>query len=95
MRSRYSAYATGNTTYLLSTWHPDTRPDSLDIPPELKWQSLKIKSGTKGQPGDTDGTVEFVAISKRGGRAHRLHENSRFVCEQGQWFYVDGDLKTD
>ncbi|MBS3997943.1 MAG: zinc chelation protein SecC, partial [Hydrogenophaga sp.] len=28
-----------------------------------------------------------------GGRAHRLHETSRFVREEGQWFYVDGDLK--
>jgi SEC-C motif domain protein len=41
-------------------------------------------------------TVEFVARSKLGGRAHRLHETSRFVREPaglgGRWFYVDGDL---
>ena len=28
MRSRYSAYALGLTPYLLSTWHPSTRPAS-------------------------------------------------------------------
>jgi SEC-C motif-containing protein len=37
-------------------------------------------------------TVEFVARSKLGGRATRLHETSRFVREDGQWFYVDGDI---
>ena len=26
--------------------------------------------------------------------AGEVHENSRFVKEQGQWFYVDGDLKS-
>ena len=26
------------------------------------------------------------------GRGHRLHELSRFVREEGRWFYVDGEL---
>jgi SEC-C motif domain protein len=34
-------------------------------------------------------TVEFVALSKLGGRAQRLHETSRFVREAGRWFYLD------
>lgn len=38
-------------------------------------------------------SVEFVARSKLGGRAERLHEISRFVREDGRWFYVDGDLR--
>ena len=38
-------------------------------------------------------TVEFVARSKLGGRAQRLHETSRFVREDGRWFYVDGDMR--
>ena len=37
--------------------------------------------------------VEFIARSKLDGRAHRLHEASRFVCEGGRWLYVDGDLR--
>jgi len=37
--------------------------------------------------------VEFVARSKLGGRAHRLHELSRFVRENGRWYYVDGELR--
>ena len=38
-------------------------------------------------------SVEFVARSKLGGRAQRLHETSRFVREDGRWYYVDGDLR--
>ena len=37
-------------------------------------------------------SVEFVARSKLGGRAQRLHETSRFVREDGRWFYLDGGL---
>jgi SEC-C motif-containing protein len=37
--------------------------------------------------------VEFVARYKVGGRAHRLHESSRFIRgEDGHWRYVDGDV---
>jgi len=36
--------------------------------------------------------VEFVARSRLAGRGQRLHERSRFVREEGHWFYVDGDL---
>ena len=93
MRSRYTAYVVGNSEYLLATWHPSTRPSTLELPAGLKWQSLKIKSTTKGQLNDISGTVEFVAISKTGGRAHRLCEDSRFVFEDGLWFYVDGDVE--
>lgn len=41
-------------------------------------------------------TVEFVARYKIAGRAHRLHEISRFVCEiedgVPHWYYVDGSF---
>ena len=93
MRSRYTAYVAGDIEYLLATWHPNTRPSSLELPTDLKWQGLKIKSTTKGLQNDTSGTVEFVAVSKTGGRAQRLSEDSRFVFEDGLWFYVDGDVE--
>jgi SEC-C motif-containing protein len=41
----------------------------------------------------THATVEFVARYKVNGRAHRLHEVSRFVQEAGRWCYVDGDIQ--
>ncbi|MBL8304136.1 MAG: SEC-C domain-containing protein [Ideonella sp.] len=94
MRSRYSAYVRGLGGYLLATWHPDTRPARLDPdPPALRWLGLEVKAHrmTDGPAGDR-ATVEFVARSKLDGRAHRLHETSRFVREAGRWYYVDGDI---
>ena len=92
MRSRYAAYALGLNEYLLATWHPSTRPAALDAPePALRWLGLEVR---RHRPvDDAHAEVEFVARSKMGGRAFRLHETSRFVREGGRWFYVDGDVR--
>lgn len=94
MRSRYCAYTRGDTAYLLSTWHPTTRPDSLDFSQDvpLRWLGLKILRHTAGAPGDGAGTVEFVARFKNAGKAGRMREISRFVQEEGKWYYVDGEM---
>ncbi len=91
MRSRYSAFVLDLRDYLLNTWHPSTRPALIDPPePGLKWLGLQVKAA---QMQDADhGTVEFVARSKLGGRAHRFHETSRFVKENDHWLYIDGDI---
>lgn len=45
--------------------------------------------------GDGAAEVEFIARYRiGGGSAARLHERSRFVREDGRWFYVDGVMKT-
>lgn len=92
MRSRYTAFVRDLRDYLLATWHTSTRPADLEPPePGLKWLGLDVKRAVLQD--EDHGTVEFVARSKLGGRAHRLHETSRFVRENGAWFYVDGDLE--
>lgn len=92
MRSRYSAYVLGLADYLLATWHPSTRPASLDLDePGLKWLGLALRASR--QLDDSHAEVTFVARSKQAGRAHRLQECSRFVREDTRWYYVDGDLR--
>ena len=92
MRSRYSAFALGLHDYLLATWHTSTRPAALEPdPPGLKWLGLDVRQHA-AQDAD-HATVEFVARSKLGGRAQRLHETSRFVREGGRWFYVDAQTR--
>ena len=56
-----------------------------------RWLGLTVKA-TAIAADATHGEVEFVARYKVNGRAYRLHENSRFVLEDGCWYYVDGDL---
>ena len=91
MRSRYSAFVRDELDYLMTTWHPSTRPAILaPNEPGLRWLGLEVKK--HAQQHTDHATVEFVARSKLGGRAHRLHETSRFVREDGRWFYLDGDI---
>jgi SEC-C motif domain protein len=90
MRSRYSAYALGLADYLRATWHPSTRPAELDLAGGPKWLGLNV---LRHEPaGDDRAIVEFVARYKVGGRAGRLGEVSRFLREDGRWYYVDGDV---
>jgi SEC-C motif-containing protein len=95
MRSRYSAYVLKLRDYLLSTWHPGTRPATLSLAEgdggTTRWLGLTVKSHRTD--GDT-AVVEFVARYRIGGSsAQRLYETSRFVREDGRWFYVDGALR--
>jgi SEC-C motif domain protein len=88
MRSRYSAFATGETTYLLSTWHPATRPPAVELDPDQHWVHLELVGSTGGGFLDSEGTVEFRAHYRERGSNGILHENSRFVREGGRWSYL-------
>ena len=105
MRSRYTAYTRGDEAYLRATWHPSTLPAGPIVDPDerLQWLGLEVKSALRlrqrkaNLPVSPDNdTVEFVARYKVAGRAHRLHEVSRFVREQSgdaaRWFYLDGSF---
>lgn len=93
MRSRYSAYVLGLADYLRATWHATTRPAGLDLAGGPKWQGLTVLRHELTGPDAA--VVEFVARYKARGRAGRLGEVSRFVREDGHWFYVDGDVGDD
>ncbi len=92
MRSRYTAFVRLDADYLRDTWHPDFRPRTLTLDPDQRWLGLRIKRCERGQPGDHEGVVEFVARYKIAGRGHRLHEVSRFSFEGGHWYYCDGEF---
>lgn len=88
MRSRYCAFVQRDAAYLLRTWHPRTRPASLDLDPGMRWTGLEILDTSDGSAFHSVGTVTFRA-SFRGGS---LHERSRFERVDGAWVYVDGDF---
>ena len=95
MRSRYTAYTLGDEAYLRATWDVRTCPAEKIVHDEpTQWLGLEVKHYSL-DTGKTDSAlVEFVARYKIGGRAHRLHELSRFLQEDGKWFYVDGSFPT-
>ena len=91
MRSRYSAFVLRLNEYLQATWHASTRPADLDLSADdTKWLGLEVRKHVQSDV--SHATVEFVARYRVAGRGHRLHETSRFVREDGRWFYVDGDV---
>lgn len=92
MRSRYSAFVLKNEAYLLSTWHPSTRPqEPLFNEDKTQWMGLTVKHFNEASD-HLSATVEFVAIYKINGKAHRLHEISTFLIEDKKWLYVDGQF---
>ena len=92
MRSRYTAFTCarhGLSAGELACVH---RPQelTLDEQPPPKWIGLDVRAH---RPlADDRAEVEFLARCRIGGRAQRLHETSRFVKEDGRWYYLDGDL---
>lgn len=52
------------------------------------WLSLKVEKSERD-------TVEFRAFYSEKRKFFQLHETSRFIIENNQWRYLDGDLHDD
>lgn len=93
MRSRFAAFKRADAAWLLRTWHPSTRPAELDLTDNPHWRGLQIVDAVDGGADADSGVVEFRATYLRDDDSIGiLHERSRFLRDDGRWFYVDGDL---
>jgi SEC-C motif-containing protein len=97
MRSRYSAYLERAIDYLGETLHPAHRADwdreaTRRWAQDAEWLGLEIVSTERGQPGDDEGWVEFIARFREDGKDRVHRERSRFVLHEGRWYYVDGEM---
>jgi len=90
MRSRFSAFARGDTAYLLASWHPSTRPASIDLDDAVRWIRLEIVDVVDGRQWDDHGVVEFRAHHRVGRTPGVLAERSSFVRQEGRWVYLSG-----
>jgi SEC-C motif-containing protein len=90
MRSRFSAFATGDVAHLRRSWSTSTRPDIVRIDDDRRWTRLEIIDVVDGRQLDSAGVVEFRAHHETGGVAGVLHERSAFTRERGRWVYVSG-----
>jgi SEC-C motif domain protein len=99
MRSRYSAFALDDDAYVLSSWHPQTRPATVEPDSGLRWVGLDVIETDGGGMFDAEGIVEFRAHYRDHGKHGDMVERSRFVRHDGQWVYwgpilADGSLAT-
>jgi SEC-C motif-containing protein len=92
MRSRYTAHVLMESSYLLKTWHSSYRPTHLTLPnhTEVQWINLDVHSALAGQPEDSEGIVDYTAMSRSSVGLDWLKETARFTRESGEWRYVDG-----
>lgn len=81
MRSRYSAFAVGDSAYLRRTWHPRTCP--VELRASGRWLRLEVLSASGGLL-DAEGVVHFRAHAMDG----VVEERSRFVRDTGRWTYL-------
>ncbi|UJF18674.1 SEC-C domain-containing protein [Vibrio sp. SS-MA-C1-2] len=100
MRARYSAHLTDNVDFIINTYHPSCyasgyRQSIIDTI-ALKWMRLEVIDSSdieldeQQQPLVHEAFVEFKAYYLEHEYLSCLHENSRFLFQDQQWFYIDG-----
>lgn len=95
MRSRFTAYAKQNETYLLETWDSTKRPEAINFAnEEAIWTGLEIVNTKKGKEKDKKGMVEFKAYYRLDDEEYVMNEISRFKQTTGRWLYLDGLVKS-
>jgi len=85
MRSRYSAYVTGNLPYLRKTWHPDTCPELGAADLQTQWTRLEV---LRSKQGLKKSVVEFRAWYLGNDIEHAMREVSLFRLYRKRWVYV-------
>ncbi len=94
MRARYSAHHLKLIDFIIHTYHPDCNAEQqreeIISSAELNWQKLTVISAP--QPEANEGFVEFKASFLHQGTEQIMHERSRFLRQDGLWYYVDGQF---
>lgn len=99
MRSRYSAYAMKSVPYIYDTYAKASQSkqsinDIEQWADSCNWVHLKIINTTTAiNDIQQQDTVEFSAFYLVANKLFVMHELSRFVFEDNQWRYLDGDIK--
>jgi SEC-C motif-containing protein len=97
MRSRYTAYATKNAQYLFNTYatlaQVENSVDEIQAwADQTKWLKLTILSH---QSKEQSATVEFIAEYVFQQKNYKMREKSRFIKENNEWRYLDGEVSTN
>jgi len=97
MRSRYTAYSLARMDYIQKTMRGKALQGFDEQAAErwakkLVWLRLEIMDTSMAT--EDKGFVEFKASYVQKDRLHDLQEVSEFHRENGIWYYVDGELKS-
>lgn len=90
MRSRFSAYATGNIDYVCETEENPNRDTIENWAGSTSFKRLRVLSTEKGGAEDETGTVTFEADFETKGQPGTHRETSQFRKVEGRWIFVRG-----
>lgn len=93
MRARYTAHVVANIDFILNTWHSSQR-HLLDREQISQWSNSSEWLALNLEATDSDANysyVTFTAAYRSQTRLHFHHEHSRFIYQQGRWWYLDGE----
>jgi SEC-C motif-containing protein len=98
MRSRFTAFAKGQWDYIEQTRYPDGQElsawyKSKFLHDGIFWTKLEIFDVKNGEVSDEEGEVGFVAHYTENGEDKTLQEVSRFIKEDGKWYYNEHESK--
>ncbi|MCP3429605.1 YchJ family protein [Opacimonas viscosa] len=93
MRSRFTAYATGNFAYVLHTYAQAQQSELslIDLAQDAdltEWLALDVLNAHAQQ-------VTFKAYYRFNKQLYMMHEISDFVLEQEEWRYTSGVIQSD
>ena len=97
MRSRYTAFATGEIDYIHDT-HDQNSTEELDRDATRAWSQKSEWIGFEllgiegGGADDDTGKVEFIARYRMQGDEYAHHETATFERNEGRWFFLDGEM---
>lgn len=99
MRSRFTAYARREWDYLDKTRHPgdgesETTQSKKYRQEGVAWTKLEILGSRNGGAFDDEGEVTFIAHYQENEEEKTLHETSKFIKEDGRWYYSEKRSKT-
>jgi len=95
MRSRYSGYVVGAGDYLVATTVPEKQvPEDAELirshAAQTQWLGLQVLEASER---DKKASVTFKAFYRDGDGTIRVHhEKSRFIRDNGRWYYDEGVL---
>lgn len=90
MRSRYSAFVLHKKDYLLDSWHPNTRPEQLELEQSTVWKRLEIIASSNDKK---TGEVHFKATFLEHSQWQILEEISQFRFQNNHWRYHSGNCQ--
>ena len=96
MRARYSAHVLGLVDFVVETYHSSCNAseqrDAIAESVDSEWTELEVLESSADE---NEGYVTFKAFFNQDEKPYCLEERSRFVREDGLWYYIDGEYPSE